>query len=337
MKRSLTITIAMMAIICLAMTETKAQIEHIKMTSDSSVVLDKIYIGTLGMTSFSTDSVYVSNYGNVRMGATFHWDMTEWLTLNSYYMHQYETDQSWGLNQFSLKIAPCKRWSFQIGHMGTLSTQQRPHPVSAGGQFETWTEAQIPGGGLGAKTTYSPVKNLSLGIGVVARGHQPEYHANISFKKLTLSGYYGRDQKVGAALSYTGSKAWTTLVWKQDKVIADRFGCKLSKKHNICLYSDFGYDFEQQKITRGEAGIYKIFIGKHWSVLPVLGYNYQERAIRGYLFVHIWFWWYTLWQGSRLSSGLVLNETISKKIRRKNYEYITRKKEILEEGNGSYQ
>lgn len=286
MKRSLTIIISVLTILCNV--SAFGQIENIKMTSDSSLVIEKLYLGGVGNTVFSTDSMHVGNYGHIRLGVAVRWDIAKWLSLNSYYMYQIETESSWGLNQFSLKIAPCKKWNIQFGQMATISTQQRPHPVSGGGQFETWTEAQIPGGALGVKTTYAPNENLSFGAGVAVRNKQPEYHANISYKKLTLSGYYGiADQKAGMAFSYSGTRVWTTVVWKQDKVIADRFGCKLSKKHNICLYSDFGYDFEQQKIARGEAGIYKIFIGKHWSVLPVLGYNYQERAIRGYLFVHI--------------------------------------------------
>jgi len=264
------------------------QVENIKMTSDSTLVLDKVYVGALGMTGFSIDSLHTSSYGDLRVGASIHWDIAKWLTLNSYYMYQIGKDQSWGLNQFSLKIAPCKKWSLQIGHMATLSTQQRPHPVSAGGQFETWTEAQIPGSGLGVKTSYQPNKNLSFGIGVVARKQQPEYHANISFKKLTLSGYYGTyDKKAGAALSYTGSKVWTTLVWKQDKVIANMFGCKISSKHNIMIYTDMGYDLETKKLVRGEWGIYKIFTAKHFSVLPCLGYNYESKIIKGYLFIYI--------------------------------------------------
>lgn len=284
--RSLTVVAIVVIMLCNAVAF--GQIENINVTKDSSLVIEKLYVGAVGKTIFSTDSMSVANCGHIRLGVAVRWDMSPWLSLNTYYMYQVETQNSWGLGQFSLKVKPCKKWTIEFGQMATISTQQRPHPVSGAGQFETWTEAQIPGSALGIKTTYAPNKNLSFGVGIAVRSKQPEYHANVSYKKLTLSGYYGAaDQKFGMAFSYSGTNVWTTIVWKQDKVIADRFGCKLSKKHNICLYSDFGYDFEQQKIARGEAGIYKVFAGKHWSVLPVLGYNYQERAIRGYLFVHI--------------------------------------------------
>jgi hypothetical protein len=286
MKSSLKIVVITLVMFCNA--AVFGQIEIIVMTNDSSLVLEKVYVGGLGMTSFSVDSVYTSNYGNLRAGAIIRWDMTKWLTLNSYYMHQMETDQSWGLNQFSLKIAPCKKWSLQIGHMATLSTQQRPHPVSAGGQFETWAEAKIPGSALGAKTVFAPSKNLSFGAGVAVREQQPEYHANVRFQNLTLSGYYGlHDQKTGAALSYTGSRVWTTLVWKQDNVVANMFGAVISKKHNILMYTDMGYDLETKKFVRGEWGIYKTCTAKHVSVLPCLGYNYETRTIRGYLFIYL--------------------------------------------------
>ncbi len=287
MKRSLAIGIIVVTIFCCTKTS-YAQLENIKMTSDSSLVVEKVYGGMLGISKFSTDSIHVSNYGNVRFGAAIHWNITKWLMLNACSMYQLETDQSWGLNQFFLKIAPCKRWSLQIGQMATLSSQQRPHPVSAGGQFETWTESQIPGSGLGAKTTYAPNDNLSFGLGVVARRQYPEYHANISYKKLTVSGYYGvQDEKTGMALSYKGTNVWTTFVWKQDKVVANMFGCKISKKHNILVYTDMGYNLETKKWVRGEWGIYKVFTSKHFSVLPCLGYNYENRAIKGYLFIHL--------------------------------------------------
>lgn len=277
----------MIAFVAMSMTSF-AQIENIKMTSDSSLVIDKVYVGALGMTSFATDSLHVSNYANLRVGAIAHWNMTSWLTLNTYYMYQAETENSLVLNQFSFKIAPCKKWDIQFGQMASISTQQRPHPVSAGGQFETWTEAQIPGGGLGIKSTYAPNKNLSFGVGVVARQQQAEYHANFSYKKLTLSGYYGiAQQKGGMTLTYTGSNASTTLVWKQDKVIANMFGCNLSTKYNILMYSDIGYDLETKKLVHGEWGIYKIFTSKYVSVLPCVGYNYETKMIRGYVFIFL--------------------------------------------------
>lgn len=286
MKSSLPVVAIVLIMLCNL--SALGQIENIKMTSDSSLVIEKLYLGGVGKSIFSTERMHVGSYGHIRLGAAARWDITKWMSLNTYYMYQIETENSWGLNQFSLKIAPCKKWNIQFGQMATISTQQRPHPVSAGGQFETWTEDQIPGGALGVKTSYAPNEHFSFGTGVAVRSKEPEYHANICFKRLTLSAYYGvADEKAGMAFTYSGTNAWTTVVWKQDKVIADRFGCKLSKKQNICLYSDFGYDVEQQKIARGEAGIYKIFTGKYWSVLPALGYNYQERAIRGYLFVHI--------------------------------------------------
>lgn len=286
MKSSLKFAVITLVMLC--STNVFGQIENIKMTSDSSLVLDKVYIGALGMSGFSTDSAHVSGYVNLRVGAIIHWDIVKWLTLNAFYMYQAETKNSWGLNQFSVKIAPCKKWNIQIGNMASISTQQRPHPVSAGGQFETWTEAQIPGGGLGAKTTYSPNKNLSFGLGVVARQLQPEYHANINYKKLTLSGYYGtNDQKAGMAFTYAGNNAWTTLVWKQDKLIANTFGCKLSNKYNILMYSNIGYDLETKDLVSGEWGVYVNFTAKHCSVLPCIGYNYETRTVRGYLFIHL--------------------------------------------------
>jgi hypothetical protein len=264
-----------------------AQIEDIKMTNDSSLIIEKVYLGGLGYSSFSTDSLYVQNTAQLRVGAAVRYKINKMLRINSCFIYQAETITSWVKTQFSLAFTPSEKFIFQVGNMGTISTEQRPHPVSSGGQFETWTEAQIPGGALGAKMTIAPSKDFSFGMGVAVRKQQPEYHANISFKKLTLSGYYCEyDKKAGAALKYKGTRVWSTLIWKQDKVIANMFGCKPFKNYNLSIYSDMGYNLETNKLVRGEWGIYKTYnYVKRINVTPCLGYNHETKTIRGYLFL----------------------------------------------------
>lgn len=286
MKRSL--TIAATIIIMLCSVTVFGQIENIKMGKDSAISIDKIYVGILGINRFSVKSLETTQGMQFRIGAKATYAFNKMLSLRSYVVYQNEVNSEFTLNSFSLAFTPSSKFTLEVGKMATLSTQQRPHPVSGAGHFETWSEAQIPGGALGAKMTIAPVKDFSFGVGVAVREKQPEYHANVSFKKLTLSGYYGmHDKKAGAALSYTGKMVWSTLVWKQDNVVANMFGCTISQKHHISIYSDMGYDLKTNKLVRSEWGIYTSWQASKLTLLPGIGYNNDDKTIRGYLFIYL--------------------------------------------------
>ena len=187
-----------------------------------------------------------------------------------------------------MTVNPSKKLTLQIGSMASLPTEQRPHPVSGNGQFETWSESQIPGGGLGAKLRYQFNSNFQLAGGVVVCKGLPEYSGKITYKKVQLSAWYSEwNQKFGSALTLDLPKVYNTFVWKQDQVVSNLLVIHIASKQGISLYSDNGYDLSTKKLVRSESGAMKTFENNWIKGLFGLGYNYENRSVNGYLFVHL--------------------------------------------------
>gem|GEM_PF-1060355 len=285
--RSLTIVI-MMAFICLSITA-KAQIENIKLTTDSSVTIDRVYAGILSGTQFSTDSLYASTFANMRFGAMATYQPTKWFAVKTWAIYQAETKTTpWHMQQFWFKFTPTKKLSLEIGNMATLPTEQRPHPVSGNGQFETFSESQIVGMALNAKLKYAFTTDITAGAGIALRKDKPEYSGMLNYKIVKLSGWYSQyDKKVGAAVNIDVARVYDTFVWKQDQIVSNIFCLKILKKANVSLYADTGYDLAAKKLVRGEGGLLKNFESKYIKGLFGLGYQHETHTVNGYLFVHM--------------------------------------------------
>lgn len=187
-----------------------------------------------------------------------------------------------------MTLNPTSKLTLQIGSMASIPTEMRPHPVSGNGQFETWSQSQIPGGGLGIKAKYQCTKDFELASGVVFRGTMPEYSARLIYKKFQLTGWYSTlDSTLGVAATVDIGRVFSTLVYRHDQTIADVLVITLSKKQGIKLYSDMGYSFVEKDLVRGEWGVLKGFDSKWIDGLIGLGYQYESKSIAAYLFVHL--------------------------------------------------
>lgn len=285
MKKIMIIIVAIMAISTVAF----SQITNVYITKDSSVVIDKVYAGVLSGTMFSTDSLHASGFTGVRFGAMASYQPAKWIAFKTWAMYQAETgSSSWSLQQFWMKLTPTQKLSIEVGSMGTLVTEQRPHPVSGNGQFETWSEASIPGMALNAKVKYDFTSNFQLAGGVALRNNLPEYSGRITYKKVQVSAWYSEwNKKFGTALTLDLPRVYNTFVWKQDQTIANVLVVHIVPSKGISLYSDNGYNFSTKKLVRSETGAMKTFESKWIKGLFGLGYNYENRSVNGYLFIHI--------------------------------------------------
>ncbi len=264
--------------------------DSIVAVTDSSLVIDRIYAGSLSGTMFNNDSLYATGFTGVRFGTMATYKPASWISFSSWAMLQFDGGaQSWNLQQFWMTLNPSKKLTFQIGSMATLVTEQRPHPVSGDGQFETWSEATIPGGTLNAKLKYDFTSDFQLAAGIAVRSNMPEYSARLIYKNIKLYGWYATaDSTSGIAASIKlFDRVSSTLVYKPDQTIADILVIKVSEKHNLSLYSDMGYSFTEKDLVRGEWGILKGFDSKWIDGLFGLGYQYESKSIAGYLFVHL--------------------------------------------------
>jgi hypothetical protein len=287
MKRSLTvIMVAMMTcyVIC-----ADAQMTNIPVTKDSTVMMDKIYAGILSGSLFSTDSLHASTFANVRFGAMGTYQPTKWFAFKAWAMYQGETQiQPWEMQQCWVRLTPIKKLSIEAGNMATLPTEQRPHPVSGDGQFETFSEGQIVGMALNVKAYYDFTSDINAGVGIASRKNKPEYSGMIDYKNVKLSAWYAEcNQKLGTALTLGFKRVYSTLVWKQDQMLSDILVIHLNKDKSISLYSDTGYDLGKKDIVRGEWGFLKTFNGKYIKGLFGLGYKHETNTVNGYIFVHL--------------------------------------------------
>ncbi len=266
-----------------------AQIKDIPVTK--TVMVDKLYAGMLSGVNFSVDSLHADAFAGVRLGSSVSWKPSKYISVSAMGMYQLETNNaSWTKELFWVTVNPLENLTFSFGQMGTLVTEQRPYPVSAGGQFETFTEAQIPGAALCAKVNWLAIKDkLSVGAGIAERNGKPEYQISISWpKKLTVSAFYDEwNKKFGTVVNAEFWRISEIFVWRQDNVISNLFQLHLGSDRSWNLYSDTGYDLAKKKLVRGEWGILKEFSGGYIKGLIGPGYCYEDRSIHCYLFIHL--------------------------------------------------
>jgi hypothetical protein len=273
----------------------------ISMSVIAQVSINKIYVGALSGTSFSTDSLHASRFTTIRVGAMVTYQPAKWIEIKGWDMLQAETDTISSLQQFWLKFNPSAKWSIEVGSMGTLPTEQRPHPVSIGGHFETWSQAQIPGMAINAKTKYQLSQSIKIGAGIAVRkdnkGYLPEYSGMINLRDsvATLSVWYANDLNFGSALTVNIGRISSNLVYKQnhldlakpENILGNNINLNISKNENLFLYFDNGFDFEKNKLVRSENGIYKCFDSEWIGGLFCIGYNHVDRTINAYVMLHL--------------------------------------------------
>ncbi|MEI8008216.1 MAG: hypothetical protein WCI00_01905 [bacterium] len=276
----------------------------------SQITIDKLYVGSLSGTSFSIDSLHTSSFTSVRMGAMATYKPAKWIEIKGWGMVQSEASigkaqgdvsKVSSLQQIWIRFNPSGKLSIEVGSMATLPTEQRPHPVSIGGHFETWSQAQIPGMALNAKAKYQLSKSIKVGAGIAVRrdskGYIPEYSGMINFHDsiATLSAWYANNLNFGSVLTVSVGRFSSNLVYKQnhmdlakpENILANNISLNISKKANLFLYFDNGFDLGKNKLVRSENGIYKCFDSEWIGGLFCIGYNYVDHTINAYVMFHL--------------------------------------------------
>lgn len=277
---------AIIVIIAAFAASTNAQITNVYVTKDSTVVVNKLYAGMLAGGQFRTDTTSNDAFVSARFGAEATWQPTKWFAVQTYGMYHLEGANSFHLQSFNLKFTPMKKLRIQTGYMATLATEQRPHPVTGDGHFETFSEAQAPGGAYNIKIVADNIKGFSFGACVDYRNGL-EYQAMFGYRWMKISGWYGADSKFGSALTLDFSRVYNVTSWRQDQVIANFLCIKMGKNKDYCFYSDNGYDLKDNKLVRSETGLLKTFSSKWINGLFGVGYRYETKSINVYSFVHL--------------------------------------------------
>ena len=259
------------------------QIENIKISSDSTFTIDRLYVGMLSSTAFQVQKMETLQSVDIRVGALISWKPSKYFSIHSFGTLSTNFNQTSGIQQFYIKAASGK-WSFFAGQMATISTEMRAHPVSAGGQFETWTQAKVPGGAPGVKLKYQG--KVTIGVGIASRYGESEYHVSFSKGKHTISGYYRvSGTQSGFAYMYGGTTLYSILVFMPKSLLATTTVLNLKKEYS--LFADIGYGMPGGSLPRMEVGVFKSFSAKWTKGLISVSYDAKTKAVNGYFFVHL--------------------------------------------------
>ncbi|NCS99702.1 hypothetical protein GW765_01840 [Candidatus Parcubacteria bacterium] len=262
--------------------------------SKDSTFSGKVYAGIVGITGFSVESSDVSVAIPIRFGASLNWNPSKAFFLQTF--GSYDLGSKLAIGSFSAGIN-MSWFRLQFGYFGPVSTvNHRPHPVSAAGQFETWTTSLIPGGGTTATVSFSPKKKpLSFSLSCTIRSStQFEYHGGFVFdEKLKVSAWATNDKFGGGVITYNGKKWRATLVGTPKNIAVF---CGVDVYKSVSIYFDAGVDSWLSKnsegrtnlsLARGEFGILNSFSYKFLKGLVGVGYAQETKQVKGYLFLHI--------------------------------------------------
>lgn len=253
---------------------------------DSTITIDAVYLGIYSENYFSLDSLNSQSGASFWGGAMASYRLTDYFSLTGSQVYgSSDKGETFGISRFFTKVKFASL-TLETGLLISLATESRPSPLATG-QFETWTESRIPGGGLGAKVKYH-FQDSYLGLGVIDRKNLPEYHARFSSPHLKISVYYPQiTKKLGASAKLEWPGISSVLVFSAGELVANNLTLEIDGARKISVYYDLGYDFQDKDLVRGEVGILKDFAVWQLKGLLGLGYCQEKNSLAGYLYIHL--------------------------------------------------
>ncbi|MFA4999858.1 MAG: hypothetical protein WC545_00660 [Patescibacteria group bacterium] len=255
-------------------------------TEDEKINLN-LYAGALSIPVLSIDSLSLNPYLSARIGMLMAWEINPYIDLKLQGVSQSENgfnNKVW--STVLMVIKPTKKLNVQFGFLPTLACEQRPSPNSADGQFETWTQSQIPGSAFGIKAKYSLTEKIKIGGGVSCKNKRPEYQVKAELCQNALSVFYEEGSKrFGLILTSNSGPISETFVFRSDSLLGNTLAVSLNRGYLI--YNDLGYSLAKKSLVRGEIGILKKIKSRYFKGLFGPGYCYESRSIAFTLFIHI--------------------------------------------------
>lgn len=255
----------------------------IAQTDSTRIVVDYRYVGILASGNGYTESFRIEPGASVRVGGGL-----------SYYPHKTIRIQSWGFADyngetfsknimFGVHYLPGKNVAVSLGNIPTLTAGMRPVPATAWGHFEPWTSAQLPGTAPGFTMKYS-FGGSDIGLGAYYRLRNPEFHGRMKIGSILAVGYYNVSNTWGASVGILRDK-FTLKAMVTDSLAGVLTIISLYHKEEISMYLDAGMN--RNHVVRAELGVFKSFERKPFGGLVGVGYSYEIRAVKGYLFFYL--------------------------------------------------
>lgn len=270
------------------------QMEKVAYSSDSIIVIDRVYVGALSNININSDLSHENGY-SLRVGVQGTWTINKFLKLKAYSVYDRAGGDDIICNSFSLR-AEKNSWFAEVGRMATPSTELRPLPPTSSGQLETWTEARLPGGSVGIKGGYIFQEDRVFTLGLHERNGQAEYGAKLQIDAFNLAGAYEvASDKISLGSSYKSNWSYHFVSFTKEKdetmedetILGHLSVVDISNKGNIQAYLDAGYSFEEEDFPRLEIGLMKNFEADFLKGVFGLAWAYEIKSVKAYLFVHL--------------------------------------------------
>ncbi len=247
------------------------------------------YAGILAGPKVLTRDAKTTAFYALRVGGTITYSPAKWLSVFGLGAGETaQTDTTTPFALFGIKVFPCKGITVTMGKIASPMTELRPLPTTSGGQFEPWTLAQIPGSALGGKITFSPSKSFSIVGGGFYRGGNTSIELGMGFSHVQIAGYYMNKTKIfGGAVQMSFRYLSTTIMYNGDQNAGMLNVIEIPKTHGLSLYSDVGFNANNQKMIRGEWGLFTTFSIRYVKALIGAGYCEETKSVKGYVFMHI--------------------------------------------------
>lgn len=257
------------------------------------VTIPQTYAGVLSGASYSLDSMHFSSWSNARVGGVVLWQATKKCSVMSYAGLQVQKGDPVMIHVIKGIFQIDSNWRVEAGKMPSLTGLQRPHPISAGAQFEPSTLRRIPGGELGTHIKFIK-DNFDFGLGAYTPDTSLELQARIHYGRVELSGFWQPGQDIyGSALSLDLGDVKSTFVYRSD--VQDVFANLTTidfMNEAFSFYNDMGYALTTlpesgDRLIREEAGVLRNFTNKKYAGTFGIGYVYETNCIVSYCFVHL--------------------------------------------------
>ena len=262
---------------------------QIKFTDSIRHFTASVYAGTLGGPSISLDHAKIGGFITLRAGGDIAWNPIP--NIRFMMLGAGEINEKGVITPFAL--AEAKFFMFKqhlaitVGKIATPMTEIRPLPTTGSGQFESWSEARIPGSAVGGKISYS-FQKASITAGGFWRLNDASVELGFKVKHFQIGGYYLiRSQVFGTACRVSYDRLTEVLAYNYKGAIASLTVVKISKKHSISVYSDVGIGTDVWKLSRGEWGILKGFSIKSLQILTGVGYAQEIKSFKAYCYIHL--------------------------------------------------
>jgi hypothetical protein len=268
------------------------------------------YAGVLTAAKFNADSGSLYKWASVRAGGILKiTNKKRTLAINAWgIFHNENVGNPYTLSATYLTWNISKKWKLSGGHLPSATAEFRPNPATGDGQFETFTEALLPGVRTGGKINYvSGITEVSVsGTVNSANNNNPMLAGKIKFGDVSVGGSV--EENNWSATAKFDTKHFTTIAvgtkvpkageaLPKDYIFSNFF---VIKTNRFDIYSDMGFNLNSGDRPRGEWGIIKNFKSKDFGKTPfafsgLVAIGWQNEVVMEekintinlYLFMHL--------------------------------------------------